>query len=342
MEWLPNERGVHYRGIGSIASRDEFPPLSHLSTDGSLTVEIAVRPSRLTNRYVPYILTFHQEQGPPPLAIGLWKSSLIVRLGRAGGTQRGKYREIGVAEAFVARETTVVTVVTGPQGTAMYLNGRLQRSVPDAVLEEREANLGRLLLGISPTGEGEWRGDILEFKIYNRALTEEEVLGSYDALIHGQGPEQAVDDSCIAGYDFSENCGEIVHNSAGPNHDLIIPGVFRPLKRVFLGAPADEFRWKLSALGDIVLNILGFIPYAFLATWTLGTLTGIQDRWKSVVVVGSGFLLSLAVELAQAFLPTRSSTLTDLFTNTLGAAVGVVVYYCALLPSSDASTDAHR
>lgn len=68
-------------------------------------------------------------------------------------------------------------------------------------------------------------------------------------------------------------------------------------------------------------------PFGFLALAALGRASRLSERRQSLVVVCSGFALSLAIELTQVFLPTRSSSLTDLCANTVGTALGVLLFF---------------
>lgn len=327
VEWLQKEPGVRFTGMGNVVSLDPLPPLSQLSTDGSLTVQVTARPAKLTNRYVPYILSFHSGTGPSPLVIGAWRNSLIVRLGRAGGAERRQFREIGVGDALATGKTTVITVVAGASGTSVYLNGKSQRSVPNAFIETGEGDLGKLLIGMSPTAGNWWRGDILGLTIYGRSLTKDEVRESCKAFSSGGRIGQDMEDAIVASYDFSAGSGRIVADKSGQSTSLVIPSVFRPLRRVFLPSPSTDYWWSRSFSEDMILNILGFLPFGLLGVWNARARTKIAEGWRSAGVILSGCAFSLGVEVVQAFLPSRSSSLVDLCSNGVGTAVGVAVFF---------------
>jgi hypothetical protein len=99
VQWLPDEPGVRFAEMGQIVSRETFPPLSRLSADGGLTVEITVRPKKFPRSGIPYILSFCPEKGALPLMIGTWRNSLIVRFGKTGPTAPTKYVEIEIGRA---------------------------------------------------------------------------------------------------------------------------------------------------------------------------------------------------------------------------------------------------
>ena len=74
--------------------------------------------------------------------------------------------------------------------------------------------------------------------------------------------------------------------------------------------------------GDVRRNLVLFIPFGVLLHHE-----GRRRSWKllplTVVVATGAFLLSAAIECAQAFLPSRFPSLTDVFANTVGALIGI-------------------
>jgi VanZ family protein len=71
---------------------------------------------------------------------------------------------------------------------------------------------------------------------------------------------------------------------------------------------------------DVLVNILAYIPFGLLLTLLL---MGRVPRWAAAVLgVIAGLLLSLSIEFAQAYLPTRVSSNVDVLTNSIGALLG--------------------
>jgi VanZ family protein len=85
-----------------------------------------------------------------------------------------------------------------------------------------------------------------------------------------------------------------------------------------------ERPWSSGSRVDAVSNVLLFMPWGFLlAAWRCKCGTG----YRAATVLGlfSGFLLSGAVECAQLFTPSRTTSLLDLVTNTAGSTLGAVI-----------------
>lgn len=82
--------------------------------------------------------------------------------------------------------------------------------------------------------------------------------------------------------------------------------------------------WAYSR-GDVIINVLGFIPLGFLAMSLLAEMRR-TAFWQSLGwVVAFCLYVSLSIEIVQYFLPGRSSSMVDLLTNTLGALVGATL-----------------
>jgi glycopeptide antibiotics resistance protein len=71
------------------------------------------------------------------------------------------------------------------------------------------------------------------------------------------------------------------------------------------------------------VNIVGSIPLGFLLSAFLWSTTRSQRPVLAAILFGT--LLSLTIELLQAYTPQRSSGMTDSITNTLGTALGAVL-----------------
>ena len=70
---------------------------------------------------------------------------------------------------------------------------------------------------------------------------------------------------------------------------------------------------------DIAINMLAYAPFGFLLA-LVGALR--PPAARLAVAIGAAALLSLGIETAQMFLPTRDASSVDLICNSLGAALG--------------------
>ena len=92
---------------------------------------------------------------------------------------------------------------------------------------------------------------------------------------------------------------------------------------------------------DIFTNFLLFLPFGFLLV-ALPTVSRRRFARKIILVAASAFVISLAVESCQLFLP-RDPSMVDVFVNTVGGVAGALIaihYYNPI--SRVASRVAHR
>ncbi|NIP92495.1 MAG: hypothetical protein GWO24_03100 [Akkermansiaceae bacterium] len=74
---------------------------------------------------------------------------------------------------------------------------------------------------------------------------------------------------------------------------------------------------------DVVVNLLGFVPFGLLLAALLGRITTTGRAFTLSVVIGMA--LSFGIEFLQSWIPTRSSSLVDLVLNTTGTALGALL-----------------
>jgi glycopeptide antibiotics resistance protein len=128
----------------------------------------------------------------------------------------------------------------------------------------------------------------------------------------------------VALYLFDEHAGPVIHNQVPSGTGMYIPDRYQVLDEVFLKPFWEEFYPRWSYCRDVLINIIGFIPFGFLFCAYL-SLAG-RIKKPALVTILLGFMVSLTIESLQAYLPTRDSGTTDLITNTLGTCLGVWLY----------------
>lgn len=119
--------------------------------------------------------------------------------------------------------------------------------------------------------------------------------------------------------------GLLTLQAAHPLPGQVIDDNFVPFNTIsiYLANPTDPF-WIRQAIGNVLfllpLGLLG--PYAFPAL----------DRWWRILVLA--LLISVAVEIAQLWIPDRSADIDDVMLNVSGALLGFITYRVARRPRS--------
>jgi VanZ family protein len=199
----------------------------------------------------------------------------------------------------------------------------LLETVPDFVISNQDLT-GQIVIGSAPRTNFNWSGRIKGLAIYDRKLSGFEVAQSFVDWAKGREVDPAKNDGIVASYLFDEGKGNVVHNQVDPSTDLLIPKRFFVLDQQFLERPWNEFHPGWNYWKDVAINIVGFIPLGFFFYAYLYQVRKVE--YAAALAVAFGFAVSLTIEVLQAFLPTRDSGMTDLITNTLGTAIGVMAF----------------
>jgi hypothetical protein len=332
VSWLPDRNGLQFNGQGIIINsnpwlKDKKP----LFPDNSVSLDLWLLPLMET-KDLPHIFTLYDGQATDVFMIGQWRSHLVIRsrVDNPAMGKRGKpYQEMGLHNALLKNQEVFISITSGPEGSTLYLNGQRAQFYPHHRLlaGARSGNV-RLILGNAATGHSGWTGSLLGLAIYDNVLTADQVSMNYQSLL-ANGPlsmKRGADP--IGLYYFSERRGAIIHNSVEANDTLIIPEMFRPVQRVILDQPWQDFRWDSSFLWDVAINISGFVPLGFFFAVFVRRTMQIGSRRLYTLIAMLGFGLSLAIEMLQIYLPTRYSQLSDVFCNVTGTILGLIMF-CA-------------
>ena len=127
------------------------------------------------------------------------------------------------------------------------------------------------------------------------------------------------------GYTFSDVAEDSINDISTWNNDLVLPTHLVPLKREVYTKPSNNIH-SSSFWQDVLLNLVGFIPFGFFLCWQL-QLSRPQAVWRSVLIATTCCVsLSLVIETAQIWLPGRNSSLLDLLLNSFGALLGIGLF----------------
>jgi VanZ like family len=318
VRWLTEASGITFDGAGLVIS-DEPLRTEEDPTQQACTLELLLRPAAVKSLYT--ILSLYIPNRPGQFLVRQWTDGLLVSHDVVDDRNKIKRRKIDVDHTFEVGKILLVTIVSGPNGTTVYKNGRQAKFFPTFTISRNELS-GQIVMGASPVEYQPWLGEVRGLAIYSNGLTPAQVFEHYKAWTDGSGVNTSEPET-VALYRFTERAGNKVHNAVHAGPDLEIPKNFTVPHKAFLTSPVKEFQASWGYVKDILLNVGGFVPLGFVvcAYLALG-----RSRGKAIFfTIFAAGMLSIAIEILQAYIPRRVSGMTDIITNTLGAALGAAL-----------------
>jgi hypothetical protein len=337
VRWLPDANGIQFDHAGLVIGK---APLKAPDTGPrqSCSLELLLKPAAVDSAST--ILSFYTPNNPRQFVVRQWTDGLLAWHETADSKGKLKRIKFDLDHAFQPGRLVLLTFVSGLHGMVVYKDGRQAQAFPRFMISQADLS-GQIVMGTSPLVYEPWVGEVRGLAIYTEELTPEEVFTHYQNWTDGSELDPSRLNGATALYSFTERTGREVHNAVASGPNLEIPESFSVPHKPRLASPEKEFERSWGYAQDLLQNILGFVPLGFVVcAYLLAT----RSRGKAILgtILAMG-MLSFTIEVLQALIPRRASGMTDIITNTLGAAIGamlarpsVVRRFLALLgPGSD-------
>lgn len=322
VQWVENKNGLQFASNSSALSTTAFHPKSP-AANRLESIEIWLVPG--TSSSARTIFGFDDSDHPGVgFSLRQHKDALFAQQYYIDKNGAPQAEWLPVESVVGERYPLFVSITMGDLGTSIYIDGVLKKAFARRGTSTNNLT-GRLVVADGAEGRSSWPGQVLGLAMYASQLTPSLVAEHYANWMKGQPPVIREDEAPMALFAFDEGRGNVVHNRIDSSNNLVIPNRYCALRPPFLASMMHDYQPTWDYWHDIGVNLAGFIPCGFLFTILLSEVR--IAKYPASTAISVGLLISLVIEVLQAFLPTRSSGATDLITNTLGTMVGVGIYY---------------
>ena len=321
VSWLENRNGLKF---GLHATVMSSLPLEVADSDGDgWSVELWMQASKTDSQR--HILSVYSPGNTNTLSLRQYNDGVVLSTQDKREEDVPTDKSIYAGSVFRPETPVFLSITANGRATSLFVDGRLRKS-SELLRLSRRAISGQVILADSTRESDSWPGRISGLAVYGSELTPTEVSRHFEAWRAHKAPETKEEERAVAMYLFNEGGGRIVHNFVPLGTDLTIPERYAVAGKPFLESPLQEYDRLGSHSRSILINVIGFIPFGY--AW-YGYLSLSLPRRKSMMAVATiilGGALSFSVEVLQAFLPTRTSGVADIITNTAGTALGIAAY----------------
>lgn len=316
--WLPDRNGLRF-GKGATVFGSNAVKVANSQDDGGASIELWVQPTKVWDSGT--LLTLYRPENSFQFSLLQSLADFELRIENPVKPRSGTAR-IYVDDVFRKGSPVFLTLSSSTQEISIYLDGVLAQTARGLHLAAADL-AGRIIVGDSPRQTRSWKGKFMGLAFYGQALTRERVLKHYVSWKKAGRPELITEDRSVALYLFNEHTGSVAHSQIGSGN-LNIPKTYTVLDKVRLEPAWEEFEMSRSYWSAVEKNIIGFVPFGFCfyGYWLVAR----PIRKPALVTIVLGAAVSFTIEFLQSYLPTRESGMSDLVTNTLGTALGVLLY----------------
>jgi hypothetical protein len=318
VSWIGDTNGIRF-GSRGIAFTEERARQQRLSPE-SFSIELVIKVPWQRRDHLATILDIWDRRSPLRFSLTQWDSTLIVEKHNVGFF---KDDLVYLGTSVSADQIHSVVITSGrTMGTTMYVDGLQAAHSARLSICDAAMGLGRLVVGNSAKGHSPWSGTVYAFAMHASVLSPEEVRAHHHAWKTTRTLPRTP--HTIAAYTFDEHSGDIAFDRAAKFGGLRIPALFEiPAKEMSM--PWKDFELNKKYFSDVIINLVGFMPLGFLVFALLYRMGGYGRRHGMCITIFTGTMYSLFIELAQLFMPTRSSQLSDLVLNVLGTFGGALM-----------------
>jgi VanZ family protein len=317
--WLSDQNGLRFNGAGIVLSTKSFEFAGPQATAG-VSLELWLEGSQ--ENYSNALLAFSSPADPEQFRLRQSHDFLLILQEPCARPRHMGMTWLWVPHAFQPHKRRFIAISSGESGTTVYLDGIPAEKSSTFKIDPKGFS-GQLIVGTAPTVYDTWRGKLVGLAIFRRELTSSQLSEHYQSWLDGR-PEVVKSDHPAALYTFAERSGSVVHNQTGSGPDLAIPASYSVPYKPFLKSPWREFYPNQAYIRDALINIAGFVPLGFFFCMLFSSSEANRKAVITTIILGAIF--SLTIEILQGFIPVRDSGTTDIITNTLGTALGAILY----------------
>ena len=332
VHWIGTSNGIEFPEKGQVLSPSSTENLcGRLLAGTGFSLEVWAAAQNDVQSGPARIVSYSLNPNRRNFTLGQSKDRLVMRLRTTETDLNGVTPHLEVDNVFDSPEPRHIVVTYDFSDQSVYINGkiRVRKEIPGGRFSNWDPSY-HLVLGNEVTGDRPWRGKIFFVAIYNRVLGKEEIRQNY---LVGWLPESASGDGTqrvsaglVASYLFGERMGDKVSDSSGTHTplDLHAPRSIQTYKRPHLDLSYTGISQNPNLLGDVILNIIIFLPVGFLLHAALRIRYGSSMK-TAAFVFAVGTLFTFGIESLQHFSLTRHSSLVDVFSNMLGTVLGITI-----------------